>query len=89
MKGDGTGSFSIYGDKFPVRPAQWLRYYANGIYRMKTFRKSTQALVYYLWCVSYTPGVASHLNPCKKANSGANTNGCQVCTVLPLERDLH
>jgi hypothetical protein len=20
LKGDGTGSFSIYGDKFPVRP---------------------------------------------------------------------
>ena len=53
---------------------------------MKTFRKSTQALVYCLWCVSYPLGVASHLNPCKKANSGANTNGCQVCTVVSLSR---
>lgn len=49
MKGDGTGSFSIYGDKFPVRPFADQMTYLLNIRRMRTSKKSTRVPAYYPW----------------------------------------
>ena len=80
LKGDGTGSFSIYGDKFPVRhrchPAIALA--IDPAPRMRTSRRNTLGLVSYRW-YGVTPAFLSiAISPLfSQANSGPNTNGCQ------------
>lgn len=61
MKGDGTGSFSIYGDKFAVR---------------LDFTRESRAFYRFAQDENFIekhsgPGLLS------MANSGPNTNGCQ------------
>lgn len=49
MKGDGTGSFSIYGDKFPVRLFTDQLTSLLSTCRMRTSKRSTQSLVSCPW----------------------------------------
>jgi uncharacterized circularly permuted ATP-grasp superfamily protein len=60
LKGDGTGSFSIYGDKFPVGSCSSF-FLANGrvaqhiLPRTKILLRSTLVPDYFLWFVSSLP----------------------------------
>jgi peptidyl-prolyl isomerase H (cyclophilin H) len=83
LKGDGTGSFSIYGDKFPVRSCysvSIMQSLNDLSLRMKTLKKSTLGQAYCQWYhISHLKDTLINTN---QANSGPNSNGCQVRPLL-------
>ena len=82
LKGDGTGSFSIYGDKFPVskRALSCRRKNADALSGRELFRKACWpriaidgSHIFFNFCLGY-----ANTDLTTQANSGPNTNGCQV-----------
>jgi peptidyl-prolyl isomerase H (cyclophilin H) len=74
LKGDGTGSFSIYGDKFPVS-LTYLNLVTCAILKIMQDENFE---------VKHTgPGLLS------MANSGPNSNGCQVRSLFSLSLSIY
>lgn len=83
LKGDGTGSFSIYGEKFPV---SFINLSIMRILHRLLVSIRTKILPINMSVPDFYPWYPNSLFPSpfidillkSKANSGPDTNGCQV-----------
>ncbi|KAG5638063.1 hypothetical protein H0H81_002031 [Sphagnurus paluster] len=85
LKGDGTGTFSIYGDKFPVRHTSYIqvdqkltRSMQDENFQEKHTGPGLLSMVRSF--LMQLPHSAHHIlthRLTRQANSGPNTNGCQ------------